>query len=764
MKEAIPYAQRYVHAQVQPDGIHPTFVDFTLDPAVNGVSRVRVLQAHWPIGQEWPLLPSGHRCPLFLYSLSSEAREGSDQGHWFGSARWAEEAVNPWHSQHPLHPSLGQVVQGSVIDRAGLRSAVIRLDGYNGASGLLEAFLSRDEVPGLNGNLTLESLFPSGMRVECELTYVDGLRCKLGLSVKKRVKQMELMAHQRSQVARAVVHHPQTDCLCLYEERAWPQLSVEKESAALAPWKAHRILLVDDDADFLRMLKAWFEKLGATIWVADNFKHMSVLLQGEARACTHILVDYGVGERTSPKEAMGLLRRELAHRQVALMTGATGKDTQRFSTRSELPLLTKPLTIPLVDKWLSHRESPQTTEPEVGAEWAVTGPLIPWTQRAQTWLESLCRSLEAQGAMWVRVRTSAKGVHSYQVILSQAVPNPVRRNDETESIWTALEARLHQSLVNDVLPNGKEMSRNRLDAGPLSAYWPAGALRVHATLLSGAPIDGNAPTEQDMLLWFDTSAETLELRNEWPLLLGWWKDLHSLEQLQLHLQEESAFATQGRVHVATQHELLALMQPFTAGARWTAQEAIDYWPQGVKAVRFVQGGLYQIKPQRESKINLRERLSTLMQDFLWQMMAKRHIRVEVRLPQEYTLVQLPPDVIEQPLINLVDNAIKAMVNAKRVWGAVRVGVDIDPKDERHPLVIWVEDDGMGMTPSEARDCFEPRHSHSGGFGMGLYISRTLARAVGGNVVLARNWRWVGTRFELRLPLRWSSTDAQQYES
>lgn len=162
MKEAIPYAQRYVHAQVRSDGIHPTFVDFTLDPAVNGVSRVRVHQAHWPVGQEWPLLPAGHRCPLFLYSLSSEAREGSDQGHWFGSARWAEEAANPWHSQHPLHPTLGQVVQGSVIDRAGLRSAVIRLDGYSGASGLLEAFLSRDEVPGLNGNLTLEKPFPLG--------------------------------------------------------------------------------------------------------------------------------------------------------------------------------------------------------------------------------------------------------------------------------------------------------------------------------------------------------------------------------------------------------------------------------------------------------------------------------------------------------------------------------------------------------------------------------------------------------------------------
>lgn len=755
LKASIPYAQRYVLAKLRPNGVNADFSDFILNEPLNGVDRVRVYREHDPTteGDNWAYLEKGQPSRLFLYDMQA----GGD--HWFGSALWAEEHANPWHGSHPFHPVIGQVIQGTVIRHARPESAVIRLDGHDGAAGLLEAFLDRNEVPGLNSKLTLESLFPVGMRLEAEVVVVDHLRCKLDLSVRKWIERRKLLSLQRQSVERNVVHHPQTDHLCLYDERAGrPSSGATPEQGDTArPWQSHRILLVDDDEEFLRMLRAWFEKLGATVWVASNFQHMAQMIGSAAQDCTHVLVDYGLGGRVTPKEAMQTLRDSKAKYRVALMTGAANTEARQFSKRVSLPLLTKPLTVRQVHAWLAGDSELQSSEPTVGSEWAVSGPLIQWSARVELWLRTLCEAQRGLGAVWVRVYTSAKGVESYHVQSTWGMKSIEAIQSASGSVWETLESRMGQSVVSRALISGSIQSANKLESGPLAAFFPPAATWVHVVMLSEADMKGaqSQPhaAPQDLLLCFTAGHDEPPQRADWPMFKAWWQDLNSLRQLQRHVEAESAFANLGRVHSATQHELLALMQPFTAHSRWSTEEALAWWPQGVKAVRFVTGGLYQIKPERENKVNLRERLNALMLDFLWQMVAKRKVRVEVYLPQEHSLLHLPPEVIEQPLINLVDNATKAMATAGRPWGAVRVGVDIDVNAPL-PLGIWVEDDAMGLSPDVERDCFEPRHSHSNGFGMGLYVSRTLARRVGGDVVLARNLRWVGARFELRLPLHW----------
>lgn len=761
-KASLPYAQRYVIAKLRPDGINAESADFILNEPVNGVSHVRVKREHGAMsgGNNWADLGKSYSCRLFLYDLSA------DDDHWFGSALWAEEHANPWHGAHPLHPALGMVVQGSVIRHARPWSAVIRLDGYDGAAGLLEAFLHREEVPGLNSRLSLESLFPIGMRVEAELMAVDPLRCKVELSVKKWVGRRKLLAQQRQLVDRAVRQHPQTDHLFLYDERAgWPSSgAVPDQNDTGRPWQSHRILLVDDDEDFLRMLRAWFEKLGATVWVASNFQHMAQLLGSDAHDCTHVLADYGLGGRVSLKMAMQTLHDVQGKHRVALMSGAANAETQAFSKRLSLPVLTKPLTVRQVHAWLSGDDTPQSGEPTVGQEWAVSGPLIPWFARVEAWLKTLCEAQHGQGAVWVRSFTSAKGVVSYHVQSTWGMKSIEAVQAASGSMWEGFESRMGQSVVRRALTSRSAQSVNKLESGPLAAFFPSTASWMHVAMLSGEHVgDSNGQTDSaphDFLLCFTERHDGLEQRSDWPMFKEWWQDLNNLRQLQQHADAEREFATLGRVHIATQHELLALMQPFTAHSRWSADEAVAWWPQGVKAAHFVAGGLYQIKPERGNKVNLRERLTTLMLDFLWQMVARRRVRVEVYLPQEHSLLHLPPEVIEQPLINLVDNATKALAGAGRPWGAVRVGVDIDVSAHL-PLVIWVEDDAMGLPPDVERDCFEPRHSRSGGFGMGLYLSRTLARRVGGDVMLVRNLRWVGARFELRLPLQWGEASGNQ---
>ncbi len=70
-------------------------------------------------------------------------------------------------------------------------------------------------------------------------------------------------------------------------------------------------------------------------------------------------------------------------------------------------------------------------------------------------------------------------------------------------------------------------------------------------------------------------------------------------------------------------------------------------------------------------------------------------------------------------------------------------------------VLAVEDEGVGVPADERERIFErfTRLSAGRGLGLGLYIARELARAQGGDLVLADARHAGGARFELRLPLR-----------
>ena len=83
----------------------------------------------------------------------------------------------------------------------------------------------------------------------------------------------------------------------------------------------------------------------------------------------------------------------------------------------------------------------------------------------------------------------------------------------------------------------------------------------------------------------------------------------------------------------------------------------------------------------------------------------------------------------------VENALRHAERDVRVE-VRRAGADV---------LIVVTDDGPGVADEDAERIFAPGFSSAGGAGLGLALSRRLARAAGGEVVVA------GSAFELRLP-------------
>jgi signal transduction histidine kinase len=101
------------------------------------------------------------------------------------------------------------------------------------------------------------------------------------------------------------------------------------------------------------------------------------------------------------------------------------------------------------------------------------------------------------------------------------------------------------------------------------------------------------------------------------------------------------------------------------------------------------------------------------------------------------------ELVEQILLNLMKNAVEAMPGGGRI--TLNAGTD------RHTAWLTVEDDGPGMSAEAKQQLFNPFATTKGplGTGLGLTVSRRLARALGGD--LAHEPTPTGTRWRLTLP-------------
>lgn len=127
---------------------------------------------------------------------------------------------------------------------------------------------------------------------------------------------------------------------------------------------------------------------------------------------------------------------------------------------------------------------------------------------------------------------------------------------------------------------------------------------------------------------------------------------------------------------------------------------------------------------------------------------RRTVALEPRLaveivPSDPATIHADPDQLDQLLINLVRNAVDATLET---GGGVRAGW----RRENGSLVVWVEDDGLGLPPSA--NLFVPFFTTKPkGSGIGLALSRQIAEAHGGTLALQNRGDARGARAVLVLP-------------
>lgn len=125
-------------------------------------------------------------------------------------------------------------------------------------------------------------------------------------------------------------------------------------------------------------------------------------------------------------------------------------------------------------------------------------------------------------------------------------------------------------------------------------------------------------------------------------------------------------------------------------------------------------------------------------------------------------VLLDADRVRQMLLNLVSNALRYTDS-----GEIRVRVQLEPQPQRggNRLQIEVADTGVGIAPAELERIFEPfvqgggRPAGRGGSGLGLSITRQLARRMGGEIGVSSTPD-AGSRFVITLPdVAWATAPA-----
>jgi two-component system sensor kinase FixL len=129
----------------------------------------------------------------------------------------------------------------------------------------------------------------------------------------------------------------------------------------------------------------------------------------------------------------------------------------------------------------------------------------------------------------------------------------------------------------------------------------------------------------------------------------------------------------------------------------------------------------------------------------------RRTGTSIELTCDPTLPEIRGDhtQIEIVLHNLIANSIDAVEAEPTVNQRVEIHAT---RDDRHVL-IHVEDSGPGIAETQEEHLFEPfTTTKPDGMGLGLAISRTLARARGGDLSYSRSRRLGGACFTMRLPL------------
>ena len=165
----------------------------------------------------------------------------------------------------------------------------------------------------------------------------------------------------------------------------------------------------------------------------------------------------------------------------------------------------------------------------------------------------------------------------------------------------------------------------------------------------------------------------------------------------------------------------------------------------------IESGVLKLRPSKTPLVATLEETLSMLQSQAWKKRLSLNYTFHGKIPE---LVSTDPRRLRQILFNVVGNAIKFTER-----GAVTVLVSLSPDATRGRALLRIEvrDTGCGIAPDRKERLFEAfgygdlsMTSPYSGTGLGLSLSRHLARALGGDVELIDSQEGRGSAFAITL--------------
>ncbi len=688
-----------------------------------------------------------------------ESRQEHD-GLWHVNERWAHNKT--WNK---LQLQSDDKVKGTVISSTP-GGYFVRLDAPD-----IEVWLPEREIPWADGSLGEDPRTERVPRFPLEvddpvlalITHVHFPPNRTAVSIRRYLEKQE----QRTGDASLITVREQDPASELrFRARIEGDLDgLRRRLVSGRPLAGQRLLVIDDDPATLEAMVLLLEQNGAQVESIQVKRRLSEVIESVQAALDKqgldlILIDYSLPGKREGLHLAQRLRALHGHMpRMVLFSGypLEGQEAEELRTSTVDGFMRKPLHL---DKLLACLQGETVWE---------TGGV---SQDANVSMEGSLPALETRPAELLAQFYQRKRLH-YAILLEVTGPH-----------------RLEQRLCQGEFPRKRKALDKLLLATDLKhlsrGYWrefhidPEGAggneslrpLAKHARFLT---LGGKQPPRFILGLGWDAKDPPF---NEWELrafvlLLDAQLEQETTWQW---VRDQLPFLVQGQLLIGLSHEIRARLSPWlyyqqalraswrsymtSTGEHRQAQEAAI--ERALIGMERAYGGLHELLEmmlgglhQRAQVCRLRPLLKQLYQLFEGEL--KHHgIRLEITPAPDLSL-GFSPLYLLQPLSNLILNSRKHM--HRPVDGRVRVTAEIasaSQDDPRQWLVVEVEDNGPGIPAHVYPHIFEPGYSHAPRpeerTGMGLYVSRLLARRIGGELEVVENWRGSGCRFRLRLPL------------
>jgi signal transduction histidine kinase/CheY-like chemotaxis protein len=640
----------------------------------------------------------------------------------------------------------------------------------------LDVMLPADQVPIRDGQSLTETLW-IGDQVVGIITHVPPNKKQPWISLSQyldRVNQIKMQARSRAEARRQTEHELASEAVAAFESEGVGADTVQEEW--IAPdvvHQVHHILVIDDDPGFSQPFCEWLGRIGYTVQSVETAR------SGLEMAKTNTGIDaIFVDVHLPDGNGLQVAREVLETRSSMPIVIITGLDWFQLDLDLEglniVDLFLKPPSFDEIEallqavatgKWVRRRPIKRFRGQiaELQRQTGLTTSIqTSWKQSVDTILHGLVGSTKATCAVLFSMDPITEKVE----IEGQAGVAALA----TSYDWT--QAR--RSPIRDVIQDGKRIHESDAkDSRSEKEFYNLHRLLNFTSCIGLPVVVPERPTRYGLFL-FHPHLQYFTKEHFAQALLSTQALAMTIEREELAQIEHAfhQFSLAGQLGAGLVHEMrnmlagleyatknLELTTEELTADEITKEEALQNLQDHTHRFAQLSGDLRElfhfylglIRPEGERVFDINQMLAELKQR-LHLPARDNHVEIFLEVNRDMPQVNASRPRLQQACLNVMLNAIQHIGLYDPHGGLLVVSTHYENSSTPLPIKISIADNGPGIHYKMFDSIFERGTStRAGGSGLGLFMSRSLIKSLGGKISVEDSTLFVGSNFLIELP-------------